>query len=65
MSMRFLKGTVLCVIFIMIGANLYTPGAGFTFQNIVGAANILFFGCLALIGIYAGIKQLIKPNKTA
>jgi hypothetical protein len=49
----------------MIGANLYTPGAGFTFQNIVGAANILFFGCLALIGIYAGIKQLIKPNQTA
>lgn len=64
MSIRFLKGIILSGIFVIIGANLYTPGAGFTFQNIVGAANILFFGCLALIGVYAGIKQLIKPKKT-
>lgn len=64
MSTRFLKAIILSGIFIIIGANLYTPGAGFTFQNIVGVANILFFGCLALISIYAGIKQLIISRKT-
>jgi hypothetical protein len=65
MSTRFSKSILISGIFIIIGAKIYTPGTGFTFQNIVGAASIVFFGCIALISIYAGIKQLIKPNKIA
>jgi hypothetical protein len=67
MSTRFfkmLKAIVLCGIFVIIGANLYTHDTGFTLQNIVGVANIVFFGCLALLGIYGGIKQGTKKKQS-
>lgn len=62
MSTRFSKSILLNGIFILIGAKIYTPGAGFTFQNIVSVSCIIFFGCIALISTYAGIKQLMKPK---
>lgn len=64
MTTRPSVSIIISGIFIIIGINLYSPEAGFTFKNAVGIASIIFFGILAAFAIYKSIKQLIYTKQS-
>lgn len=63
-QLNFSIALILSGIFVIIGLNLYTPNTGFTLQNSLGIASIIFFGGLAAFAIYKGIKQLVNTTQT-
>lgn len=59
MKTRFMAGMMIALLFVIIGINLYNRDEEFTTIKIVGLANIIFFGGLFLLGVYATIKKAL------
>ena len=57
MKTRFIMAMMISVVFVLIGQNLYNKDEQFTAVKIIGLANMIFFGCLLLVGLYASIKK--------
>lgn len=59
MKTRFIMAMLIAIVFVIIGVNLYSKEEQFTATKIIGLANIIFFGCLFLLGLYATIKKAV------
>lgn len=57
-SIKILGATAISVLFVMIGIYLFNLDKEYTFTKIIGLINIIFFGCFAILGLYATVKNV-------
>lgn len=56
-SLKTLGATVMCILFVMMGIYLFNLNNEYTLTKIIGLINIIFFGCFAILGLYATVKN--------
>ena len=48
----------MCILFVMMGIYLFNLDNEYTLTKIIGLINIIFFGCFAVLGLYATVKNV-------
>jgi len=57
-SLKTLGATAMCVLFVIMGIYLFNFDKEYTLTKIIGLINIIFFGCFAILGVYATMRNI-------